>query len=163
MLVAACNVAKQQPVVALDEKHGFMSANVWCDLTHCASKVTVGLKVLEFNDHLKTAFASDPSCRGISLVPYDTRNLKDSVAKVVAKADWSLRVDFHGGRTKQDWSLFDQRPEKDLLQRALRWLGLRDNAAGPPGMRKGFAGAGSPEQTAHAVCVIVNGQGGSPG
>ncbi|HUL41110.1 MAG TPA: hypothetical protein VLV32_04285 [Burkholderiales bacterium] len=162
MLAAACNVAKQQPVVILDENYAFISANSWCDLTHCSSRVAVGLKVLEFNEYVKMAFASDRTCRGISLVPYDIRHLKDSVAKVVAAADWRLRFDFHGGRIKQEWVLFDQRRSaKILLQRVLHWLGIRDNATGLPQKPNWFAGTGSPGEIAHAVCVIVNGQGGS--
>ena len=162
MLVAACNGAKQQPVVALDENYGFISANASCDLTHCSNRVAVGLKVLEFNDHVKTAFALDLTCRGISLVPYDTSHLKDSVAKVVVAADWRLRFDFDGGHAKQKWALFDQRrPEKNLLQRALHWLGIRDNATGPPQKPKWFAGTGSPQEIAHAVCAIVNSPSGS--
>ncbi|HYA21086.1 MAG TPA: hypothetical protein VEG25_10640, partial [Burkholderiales bacterium] len=107
VLAAACNVAKQQPVVTFDEEYGFISANSWCDLAQCSSRVAVGLKVLEFNDHVKTAFALDLTCRGISLVPYDTSHLKDSVAKVVVAADWRLRFDFDGGHAKQKWALFD--------------------------------------------------------
>ena len=162
-LVAACSMEKQQPVVAFDENYGFISANAWCDLTHCSDRVAVGLKVLEFNELLKAAFASDHTCRDISLVPYDTRYLKDSVAKIVVTADWRLRFDYHGGHAKQKWVLFDQRPpENNLLRRALHWLGVGDHASGPPQKPKWFTATGSPEEIAHAVCVIINGQASSP-
>lgn len=93
--------------------------------------------VREFETELRTYFASDSTCRGITLAAFGPsyRGATSAFKADTSKADWQLMLDFNVGKTSQGWTIVN-----------------RGRIA---------SGDGDAQNIVHTVCGVVNQTGGS--
>ncbi len=127
-------------------------ARVGCDLvTSCPEmmprlQACIGdpaAEVGEFEAQFASVFATDASCKGITLARFaGPADGSPEVLKRTGEPAWWLFLDFQVGQTEQPWTM-NHTPDSTSEQ----YYGHT-------------AGKGTPRAIAHTVCGIVNGKGG---
>jgi hypothetical protein len=101
----------------------------------------------DFEDHFAAEFASDPGCRGISLIRMEKPAALDEQSKQLVsdvQSPWWLVIDYRRGESEQEWEM-NQNPD----------------SKGSYTYRAFTAGKGNAGRIAHTVCEIVKGTGGA--
>jgi hypothetical protein len=95
----------------------------------------------DFQDRMATAFASDASCKSITIFNFagPGENASQELGAAVAGPHWWLIIDFTPGHTEQGWTMAQSHFATSVSTK----------------------GQGTPTSIAHTLCAIVNGHGGT--
>jgi hypothetical protein len=132
VLPPSVGCTRKEPVVVVDDRWNVDSAKNGCSMRAITEEPCVGDPVAEvrsFEAQLGTFVASDPSCQGVVLADYKSRD--STPARAASIADWQLTLDFISGEASQSWSM-------------IRHLDSSYNT-----------GNGNPGEIAHTICAVV--------
>ena len=130
---------KRESIVVVDDWWNLDFAKNGCELRARSGNPCIGDPVSalrEYEAQLSTAFATDPSCRGVVLSTFNGPTGQSSSA--ASKAGWQLMLSFIEGEGSQQWSMVHRTGDNSYR-----------------------TGQGNPSETAHSICAVVNHAGGS--
>jgi hypothetical protein len=140
LVLAGCK-SRPQPRLILDGWWDLDYAKNACAQTaipYCAENVVT--EVRDFEARFSSAFASDASCSGITLIRFA---ISQNTPEALNQPAWSLSINYIPQKSEQDWAM------------------LHD----PDGTHKKYyghtTGNGTPSTIAHTVCGIIKGKGGT--
>jgi hypothetical protein len=113
LLLTACGRQEQKRIV-IDDWYNVDFVKDRCSIPafavyfpNCADADPT-FQVRGFEDRLRTAFASESKCHGITVVTYGGPRKAHTPAR--GRDDWSLMIDFAPGQQSQSWTLVGENP-----------------------------------------------------
>jgi len=141
VLAPMLSCAKKQTIIVIDDWWNVDFAKNRCEImarnggAACSGDPT--WEVRDFEAQLRSAFASDGSCRGIVLASFGPGQAASKAASEAdtSKADWQLMLNFQVGESSQTWTMVHR--------------------------NQTTSGRGNPREIIHTVCAVVKQVGGS--